>query len=111
MCVHVFIFVILYIYFLFLLTSRNCNIQCAGETLLPLHKRIDTHCKAKSGCDHMVMHFRNDVAGSSFVIQILEIFFGTGYRINIVCPVDCAKRLRRGLLDEDTKGHVSLWPK
>ena len=38
--------------------------------------------------------FRNDCAGLSFTIQILEIFSGTGYINNKVCPVERAKRLK-----------------
>ena len=46
-----------------LLTCKNCNIQFVRETELPLHKG-NIHRKAKSGCEHMIKHFRNDYAVS-----------------------------------------------
>ena len=57
----------------------------------------------------MIKHFRNDYIGSSFIIQIIEIFLGTGYKNNNVCVVQRAKRLKR--VHEDTEDHLSLWPK
>ena len=57
----------------------------------------------------MIKHFRNDYIGSSFIIQIIEIFLGTGYKNNKVCVVERAKRLKR--VHEDTEDHLSLWPK
>ena len=57
----------------------------------------------------MIKHFRNDYIGSSFIIQIIEIFLGTGYKNNNVCVVERAKRLKR--VHEDTEDHLSLWPK
>ena len=50
-----------------------------GETALPLHKRINIYRTAKSGCEYIFKHVRNDCVGSSFSIQILEIFEGGGY--------------------------------
>ena len=41
------------------------------------------------------MFFRNECARSSFIIKILEIFPGTGYRNNKVCPAEHTKRLKR----------------
>ena len=43
----------------------------------------------------MIKNFRNDCAGSSFIIQNLEIFPGTRYKNNKVSPVKCAKTLKR----------------
>ena len=80
---------------IYLLTCKNCNIQYVGKTALPLHKRINIHRKDKSRYKHMIKHFRNDCARFSFTIQILEIFPGTGYKNNKVCPVERAKRLKR----------------
>ena len=50
-----------------------------GETALPLHKRTNIYRKAKSDCEYMIKHFRNDCVESSFSIQILKIFEGDGY--------------------------------
>ena len=60
--------------FIYLLTCKTCNIQYVRETALPLHKRINIYRKAKSGCKHMIKHFRNDCVGSSLIMRILEIF-------------------------------------
>ena len=57
----------------------------------------------------MTMHFRNGYVGSSFIIQIIEIFPGTGYKNNNVCVVERAKRLKR--VHEDAEDHLSLRPK
>ena len=80
---------------IYLLTCKNCNIQYVGKTALPLHKRINIHRKDKSRYKHMIKNFRNDCAGFLFTIQILEIFPGTGYKNNKVCPVERAKRHKR----------------
>ena len=79
----------------YLLTCDTCNIQYVGETVLPLHKRINIHRKAKTGCEHMIKHYKEDCVGSSFSIQVLEVFPGSGYVNNKVCPIDRAKRLER----------------
>ena len=60
-------------------TYNTCYIQYVGEIALPLHKRLNIHQTAKFGCEYMVKHFQNDCAGSSFSIQILEIFEEDGY--------------------------------
>lgn len=63
--------------------------------MLPLRKRINIHRKSKFGCNHMIVHFRNESGGSSISIKILEILPGIGYRNNKVCLVEYAKRLKR----------------
>ena len=57
------------------------------ETALPIHKRINTHRTAKSGCEYMTKYFRNDHVRSSFSIQILEIFEGDSHVNGKVCPI------------------------
>ena len=79
---------------IYILTCKNCNIQYVGETVLPVNKRINIHRKAKSGCERVIKHFRNDSARSSIIIQIFELFPGTGYKNNKVCAVELAKRLK-----------------
>ena len=43
----------------------------------------------------MIKHFRNDCEGSSFSIQILEVFESNGYFSGSVCPIAREKRLER----------------
>ena len=43
----------------------------------------------------MINHFRNDCARLFLIIQILEIFLGTEYGSNKMCPVKCATRHKR----------------
>ena len=64
---------------IYLLTCINCNIQYVGETTIPLHKRINIHRTAKTGCEHVINHYRECCKGYSFKIQIVEHFQGTGY--------------------------------
>ena len=64
---------------IYLLTCSSCNLQYVGETTQPLHKRINIHRTAKSGCEHMINHYKDVCAGAHFTIQILECFPGTGY--------------------------------
>ena len=80
---------------IYLLSCNNCNIQYVGETAIPLHKRINIHRKAKTGCEYVIKHFKETCAGASFSIQILEKFVGTGYSNNKVDPADRLKRLDR----------------
>ena len=43
----------------------------------------------------MIKNFRNDYVGSSFSIQVLEIFEGNGYVNGTVCPIAQEQRLER----------------
>ena len=47
---------------------------------------MDIHRTAKSGCDYMINHFCEEYSGSSFSIQIIEVFKGDGYEGNKVFP-------------------------
>ena len=60
-------------------TYNTCYIQYVGEIALPLHKRINIHQTAKLVVNIWSNIFKNDCAGSSFSIQILEIFEEDGY--------------------------------
>ena len=53
---------------IYLLSCRNCNFQYVGETTIPLHKRINIHRKAKSGCEYFIKHFKDSCKGSSFSV-------------------------------------------
>ena len=70
----------------YLLSCNNCHIQYIGETTIPLKKRMNIHRTAKTGCEHMINHFREVCPGSSFSIRIIEVFKGDGYENNKVCP-------------------------
>ena len=80
---------------IYLLTCSNCNLQYVGETTLPLHKRINIHRVAKTGCQHIIDHFKTSCKGSGFSIQIIEKFVGTGYNNNKVDADARNKRLER----------------
>ena len=54
--------------------------QYGGETILPLHKRMNIDRKNTSGCAVMIDHFTNVCPNSSFSIQILEELDGNGYK-------------------------------
>ena len=72
---------------IYLLSCNHCNVQYVGETTLPLHKTINLHRRVKFGCDLWV--------GTSFSVQIIDLFPGTGYKNNKMCPVNCKTRLDR----------------
>ena len=56
----------------------------------------------------MIIHFRNHCEGSSFIIELLQIFYGVRYQNNKVCPFERAKRLKR---DEDMmKTYSTIYP-
>ena len=79
---------------IYLLTCRNCSIQYVGETTIPLHKRINIHRTAKTGCEHIIKH-KECCKDSSFQIQIIEHFEGTGYLNNKIDPESRKIRLER----------------
>ena len=78
-----------------LLSCNLCNVQYVGETTLPLHKRINLHKRAKSGCEHVIKRFKHVCVDASFSVQIIEVFPGTGYKNNKVCPINRETRLDR----------------
>ena len=80
---------------IYLLTCNNCNLQYVGETTIPLNKRINIHRTAKTGCEHMIKHYKEICIGATFQVQVLEIFQGNGYVNGKVCPKDREQRLIR----------------
>ena len=50
--------------------------------MIPLHKWIDIHQETKTGWKNMVRYFREVCTGSTFSIQVREIFNGNGYSDN-----------------------------
>ena len=64
---------------IYLLSCVSCNIQYVGETAMPLHRRMNGHRTAKSGCEHEIRHCKEVCNGHNFQIQILEKLPGNGY--------------------------------
>lgn len=67
---------------IYLLSCNECNVQYVSETAtsLSLHKRINVHSRTQFGCDDIIKHFKDDCVCASFLVQITEIFSGTGYK-------------------------------
>ena len=66
--------------YVYLLTCKSCNVQYVGESVIPLHKRMNIHRRGKSGCEISINHYKNVCPGSSFTIQIIEVLPGNGYK-------------------------------
>ena len=80
---------------IYLLSCTECHIQYVGETTLPLHKRMNIHRKAKTGCENIIKHFKDSCPQAKFTVQIIEKFIGSGYVRGKVCPVKKEERLKR----------------
>ena len=65
--------------YIYLLTCSSCLVQYVGESVVPLHKRMNIHRTSKTGCEISIDHYRNVCPGASFTIQILEMLPGNGY--------------------------------
>ena len=65
--------------FIYLLSCNSCNIQYVGESISPLHMRMNIHRTGKTGCSHCIEHFSNVCPGSTFTIQVIEKLPGNGY--------------------------------
>ena len=63
----------------YLCTCLCCGIQYVGETIIPLHKRMNGHRTAKEGCEHEIRHCKETCNGYNFSFQILEKLPGDGY--------------------------------
>ena len=61
--------------YIYLLTSRHCDIQCAGENITPLNLRMDIPRKGKAECEISVDH-----KNATFSIQVTEKLPGNGYK-------------------------------
>ena len=66
--------------YIYLLTCNGCDMQYVGESIIPLHKRMNIHRKGKSGCHRMIEHFSEICKDCSFSIQIIEKLEGNGYK-------------------------------
>ena len=80
---------------IYLLTCNKCNSQYVGQTCRPLHKRMNIHRTAKTGCEHMLHHFRVSCPGAGYSIMVIEVFEGSGYQNNKECPDSKKVRLDR----------------
>ena len=63
-----------------MLTCLCCNIQYVGETIIPMHSRMNIHRKGKTGCEIAINHFTNVCPGAKFSIRVLEKLSGNGYK-------------------------------
>ena len=63
--------------------------------LLCLFIKESIYTKAKSECGYVTKRFKYVCVGASFSVQIIEVFPGTGYKNNKLCPVNCEARLDR----------------
>ena len=66
--------------FIYLLTCLCCDIQYVGETIIPMHSRMNIHRKGKTGCEIAINHFTNVCPGAKFSIRVLEKLPGNGYK-------------------------------
>lgn len=81
--------------YVYLLTCKSCFVQYVGESVIPLHKRINIHRRGKSGCEVLINHFTHCCPNSSFFIQILEVLPGDGYKDGALDPEMSAFRKDR----------------
>lgn len=56
----------------FLLTYNFCLTQYVGETASNLNMRMNCHCTAKSGFEHIIYHSKNSCGSHHFSYQTLE---------------------------------------
>ena len=66
--------------FIYMLTCLCCNIQYVGETIIPMHSRMNIHRKGKTGCEIAINHYTNVCPGAKFSIRVLEKLPGNGYK-------------------------------
>ena len=65
--------------YIYVLMCSSCCVQYVGESVIPLHRRMNIHRRGKSGCEIAIDHFKNVCPGATFTIQILESLPGNGY--------------------------------
>ena len=70
---------------IYLLSCDQWNVQYVGETTLPLHKKFNSHRKAKSGCVYVIKHLKDVCVSASFAVQMIEVFPGTGHTRTTRC--------------------------
>ena len=43
---------------MYLLTCKNCGIQCVGESITPVNARMNIHRKGKSSCEYSINRYK-----------------------------------------------------
>ena len=81
--------------YIYLLTCLSCGVQYVGESIIPVHKRMNIHRTAKSGCKYFIDHFNNVCPGAKFSIHIIEKFEGNGYKNGVIDDKMRDYRLKR----------------
>ena len=66
--------------YVYLLSCKLCYVQYVGESVVPLHLRMNIHRKGKSGCEILIDHFKNCCPNASFTIRVIEVLPGNGYK-------------------------------
>lgn len=61
------------------LTCNFCSAHYAGKTASLLNIRMDFHRNAKSGCEHIIYHFKCFCISHRFSYQILQKLSRTSY--------------------------------
>ena len=81
--------------YIYLLSCVSCGVQYVGESITPLHLRVNVHRRGKSGCEIAINHFRNVCPDNNFTVQILEKLPGNGYIDGRIDPDMRQQRLKR----------------
>ena len=71
--------------YVYVIQCTSCLVQYVGESVIPVHKRMNIHRKNKTGCEITIDHFKNVCPDATFSVQILENLPGNGYKN---CEVD-----------------------
>ena len=66
--------------YIYVIQCSSCLVQYVGESVIPVHKRMNIHRKGKTGCEIAIDHFKNVCPNSSFSVRILENLSGDGYK-------------------------------
>ena len=61
---------------IYVLCCSSCLVQYVGESIIPVHKRMNIHRTSKTGCEIAIDHFTNVCPGATFSVQIIEILPG-----------------------------------
>ena len=77
------------------LTCSSCLFQYVGESVTPLHLRMNIHRTGKTGCEVAIDHYKNVCPGATFSIQIVETLPGNGYSNGVVDSTMLEYRLQR----------------
>ena len=81
--------------YIYVLTCTCCYVQYVGESICPVHLRMNIHRRGKSGCEIAIDHFKNVCPGATFTILILEVLPGDGFANGKIDPAMLEFRLQR----------------